>query len=197
MHFGRGYISHLHAMNIKPFAQFFQESDEFRLLKDLEDLGARERTWTRDEIEDVLRDLNWNEKFDVTLLNDDEFEFSWDSRQQKVTAQFMGGFMGEFDLRALWGELTEGLNNSPINKDKSEDEDLYPLDEIESAFDNVDWDGMGTDFIEASEPYSQIEIDISGSDQGDGILSVEASASFDGDVDIDEDDLVNAVLGNL
>lgn len=184
-------------MNIKPFAQFFQESDELRLLKDLEDIGAKERTWTRDEIEDALRDLNWNEKFEVTLLNDNEFEFDWDSRQQKVTAQFMGGFMGEFDLRELFAELTEGLNNTPLNKDVDEDEDLYSLKEIESAFDNVDWDGMGTDFIEASEPYNQIEIDISGSDQGDGILSVEANASFDGDIDIDENELVNAVLGNL
>lgn len=184
-------------MNIKPFAQFFQESDEFRLLKDLEDIGAKERTWTRDEIEDVLRDLDWNKKFEVTLLNDNEFEFDWDSRQQKVTALFMGGFMGEFDLRELFAELTEGLNNTPLDKDVDEDEDLYSLNEIESAFDNVDWDGMGTDLIEASEPYSQIEIDITGIDQGDGILSVEAIASFNGDIDIDENELVNAVLGNL
>jgi hypothetical protein len=185
-------------MNIKPFAQFFQESDEFRLLKDLEDIGVKERTWTRDEIEDALRDLNWAENFEVTIVNEDSFDYDFNERRLEVTAQFTGGFMGEFDLKALWGELSEGLNNTPLNKNVNEDEDLYSLDQIEAAFDNVDWDGMGSEFIENSEPYNSVEIDISGKDQGDGLLSIEAEATFDSDnVEIFEADLINAVLDNL
>ena len=44
-------------MNIKPFDQFFEASDEFRLMKDLEDLGAKERTWTKEQIRTFIK--NW------------------------------------------------------------------------------------------------------------------------------------------
>ena len=68
-------------MNIKPFNQFFLESDEFRLLKDLEDLGANERTWTRDEIQDALSDLDWAGNFEVVLVDPNNFEYSFSEFQ--------------------------------------------------------------------------------------------------------------------
>ena len=110
----------------------------------------------------------------------------------------MGGISGEFDASYLWDELVKGLNDIPINKDVDENEDLYTLDQIESAFDNVAWNKMSQDFIDNSDAYSSVEIEMNGKDEGDGTLYVDAEASFDPDnVEIDEKDLVNAVLDNL
>ena len=185
-------------MNIKPFNQFFLESDESRLLKDLEDLGASERTWTRDEIQDALSDLDWAGNFEVDLVSPNNFEYSFSERRQEVQASFMGGISGEFDTSFLWDELTEALNKMPLNKDVDENEALYKLDEIESAFDNVSWNKMSQDFIENSDAYDSVEIEMNGRDEGYGTLTVEAEATFDSNnVEIDEKDLVNAVLDNL
>ena len=90
------------------------------------------------------------------------------------------------------------INKMPLNKDVDEDETLYTLDEIESAFDNVSWNKMSQDFIDNSDAYSSVEIEMNGKDEGDGTLYIDAEASFDSDnVEIDEKDLVNAVLDNL
>ena len=185
-------------MNIKPFNQFFLESDESRLLKDLEDLGASERTWTRDEIQDALSDLDWAGNFEVDLVDPNNFEYSFSERRQEVQASFMGGISGEFDASYLWDELVKGLNDIPINKDVEENEDLYTLDQIESAFDNVAWNKMSQDFIDNSDAYDSVEIEMTGRDEGYGTLTFEAEATFDSNnVEIDEKDLVNAVLDNL
>lgn len=185
-------------MNIKPFNQFFLESDESRLLKDLEDIGAKERTWTIDEIQDELSDLDWAGNFEVTLVDPNNFEYSFDERRQQVQVSFMGGITGEFDTSFLWDELVEGLNKMPMNKDVDEDETLYTLDEIESAFDNVSWNKMSQDFIDSSNAYDSVEIEINGSDEGGGTLSIEAEASLDSDsIEIVEKDIVDAVIGNL
>ena len=185
-------------MNIKPFNQFFLESDESRLLKDLEDLGASERTWTIDEIQDALNDLDWVGNYEVVLVDPNNFEYSFNERRQEVQASFMGGITGEFDTSFLWDELAESLNKMPMNKDFDENETLYTLGEIESAFDNVAWNKMSQDFIENSDAYDSVEIDMTGRDEGYGTLTVDAEATFDSNnVEIDEKDLVNAVLDNL
>lgn len=185
-------------MNIKPFNQFFLESDESRLLKDLEDIGASERTWTIDEIQDALTDLDWAGNYEVVLVDPNNFEYSFNERSQEVQASFMGGISGEFDTSFLWDELTEALNKMPLNKDVDEDETLYTLDEIESAFDNVSWNKMSEDFIENSDAYDSVEIEMNGRDEGYGTLTVEAEATFDSNnVEIDWKELVDAVLSNL
>jgi hypothetical protein len=185
-------------MNIKPFNQFFLESDESRLLKDLEDIGASERTWTIDEIQDALTDLDWAGNYEVVLVDPNNFEYSFNEISQEVQASFMGGISGEFDTSFLWDELTEALNKMSLNKDVDEDETLYKLDEIESAFDNVSWNKMSADFIENSDAFNSVEIEMTGRDEGEGSLSVEAEATFDSNnVEIDWKELVDAVLSNL
>ena len=110
----------------------------------------------------------------------------------------MGGISGEFDASYLWDELVKGLNDIPINKDVEENEELYTLDQIESAFDNVAWNKMSQDFIDNSDAYDSVEIEMTGRDEGYGTLTFEAEATFDSNnVEIDEKDLVNAVLDNL
>jgi hypothetical protein len=66
------------------------------------------------------------------------------------------------------------------------------------AFDNTDFDGLGSKFIENSNFYESVEIDIEGRDRGNGELSISASATFDDDnIEIDEDEIMDEILGNL
>ena len=95
-------------------------------------------------------------------------------------------------------EVVVGDFASAADEDVDEDEELYTLDQIESAFDNVAWNKMSQDFIDNSDAYDSVEIEMTGRDEGYGTLTVEAEASFDpNNVEIDEKDLVNAVLDNL
>jgi len=185
-------------MNIKPFDEFFEASDEFRLMKDLEDLGAKERTWTKEQVKNALNDVDWVNNFSGNVINPDSFEYSFYERRVEVGAQFMGSYQGEFDLGDIWKEITGLLLDMKIDKDADEDESLYTLDEIESAFDNTDFERLAEKFIEDSDFYNQVEIDIEGRDQGDGLLSISASASFDDEnIEIDEEAIVDEIIGNL
>lgn len=185
-------------MNIKPFDQFFEASDEFRLMKDLEDLGAKERTWTKEQIRSALEDVNWAGSFSGDLVDPNNFEYTFNERRVEVVAQFMGGYQGEFDLSEAWGVIQDSLLKMKMDKDADEDEKFYTMDEIEVAFDNTDFDGLGSKFIENSNFYESVEIDIEGRDRGNGELSISASATFDDDnIEIDPDEIMDEILGNL
>ena len=73
-------------MNIKPFDKFFEDSDEMRLMKDLEDLGAKERTWSEDEIQDVLDDINYDDYFECSIADENEVEYSFNERRLEIQA---------------------------------------------------------------------------------------------------------------
>jgi hypothetical protein len=110
----------------------------------------------------------------------------------------MGGYQGEFDLSEAWGVVQDSLLKMKMDKDADEDEKFYTMDEIEVAFDNTDFDGLGSKFIENSNFYESVEIDIEGRDRGNGELSISASATFDDDnIEIDEDEIIDDILGNL
>jgi hypothetical protein len=185
-------------MNIKPFDEFFEASDEFRLMKDLEDLGAKERTWTKEQVRSALEDVNWAGSFSGELVDPDNFEYTFDERRVEVLAQFMGGYVGEFDVREVWGVVQDSLLKMKMDKDADEDEKFYTMDEIEKAFDYTDYEKLATKFIEDSNFYDSVEIDIEGRDRGNGELSISASATFDDDnIEIDEDEIMDEILGNL
>jgi hypothetical protein len=185
-------------MNIKPFAQFFEASDEFQLMKDLEDLGAKERTWTKEQVTSALNSVDWANNFSGELINPDNFEYSFDERRLVVVAQFMGSYQGEFDLRDIWKEISGLLLDMKIDYDVDEDEKLYTMDEIEYALDLTDFERLANTFIDDADFYNSVEIDIEGRDTGDGVLDVSASATFDDDnIEIDEGYIVDEILGNL
>jgi len=187
-------------MNIKPFDQFFEASDEFRLMKDLEDIGAKERTWTKEQVMNALNDVVWINNFSGNVIDPDSFDYTFYERRVEVGAQFMGSYQGEFDLGDIWKEISDSLLKMKIDKEEEfdEDESYYTLDEIEAAVDNTDFESLAEKFIEDSDFYNRVEIDIEGRDQGDGLLSISASASFDDEnIEIDEEAIVDEIIGNL
>lgn len=188
----------LHAMNIKPFDQFFEASDEFKLMKDLENIGAKERTWTEEQIVSALEEGEWSRNFETEVINPNEFEYSFNERYVRVDATFAGAITGEFDVSEIWNNVKEALLEMKPDADVDEDEPLYTLDEIEMAFDSPNYERLAEKFIDDSNVYDSIEIDMDGRDVGGGSLDITASATFDSDnIEIDEDQIISDIIDNL
>lgn len=187
-------------MNIKPFDKFFEDSDEMRLMKDLEDLGAKERTWSEDEIQDVLNDINYDNYFDCSIADEREVEYSFNERRLEIQASYTGGFAAEFDTGSMWDEIQTDLNGLPVSKPESDDEDdrvnYYTMDQIESAFENVNWDKIADSLTEEIS-YEEIEWDYETTDRGGGTLDFYATPSLTSKPDIYTKDIVSEIMDNL
>ena len=185
-------------MNIKPFDKFFEDSDEMRLMKDLEDLGAKERTWSEDEIQDVLDDINYDDYFECSIADENEVEYSFNERRLEIQASYVGGFSAEFDTGSMWDEIKSALLDLPVSKPDEEDErvNYYTLGEIESAFDNVNWDKI-VDSLTEEIAYDEIEWDYDTTDRGEGLLNFYATPSLPSKPEVDDKDIRTQIMDNL
>jgi hypothetical protein len=185
-------------MNIKPFNKFFEDSDEMRLMKDLEDLGAKERTWSEEEIRDVLDGINYDDYFECSV-DESEVEYSFNERRQEIQASYVGGFNPYFDTDSMWDEIKSDLYDLPVSKpgdEEDEEMDYYTIDQIEAAFDNVNWDRVG-DLLTEEISYDEIEWDFDTNDQGGGVLEFSATPSLTSKPEIDDKDIREEIMGNL
>lgn len=186
-------------MNIKPFDKFFEDSDEMRLMKDLEDLGAKERTWSEDEIQDVLDDINYDDYFECSIADENDVEYSFNERRLEIQAAYIGGFSAEFDTSSMWDEIQSELNDRPISKPGEEEDErvnYYTMGEIESAFDNVNWDRLAEKLTEDIS-YDEIEWDYDTSDGGGGTLNFYATPSLPSKPEIYNMDIRTEIMDNL
>ena len=185
-------------MNIKPFDKFFEDSDEMRLMKDLEDLGAKERTWSEDEIQDVLDDIDYDDYFECRV-DEADVEYSFNERRQEIQASYIGGFNPEFDTSSMWDEIQSELNGLPVSKSGDEEDErvnYYTMDEIESAFDNVNWDRLAEKLTEDIS-YDEIEWDYDTTDRGGGLLDFSATPSLTSKPDVYSNDIRTEIMDNL
>ena len=185
-------------MNIKPFDKFFEDSDEMRLMKDLEDLGAKERTWSEDEIQDVLDDIDYDDYFECRV-DEADVEYSFNERRQEIQASYIGGFNPEFDTSSIWDEIKSALLELPVSKPDEEEVETvnyYTMDEIESAFDNVNWDRLAEKLTDDIS-YDEIEWDYDTTDRGGGLLDFSATPSLTSKPEIDDNDIRTEIMDNL
>lgn len=185
-------------MNIKPFDKFFEDFDEMRLMKDLEDLGAKERTWSEDEIQNVLDDINYDDYFECSV-DEADVEYSFNERRQEIQASYIGGFNPEFDTSSMWYEIQSELNGLPVSKPGDEEDErvnYYTMDEIERAFDNVNWDRLAEKLTEDIS-YDEIEWDYDTTDRGGGLLDFSATPSLTSKPDVYSNDIRTEIMDNL
>lgn len=186
-------------MNIKDFDKFFEDSDEKRLMKDLEDLGAKERTWSEVEIQDVLSDINYDDYFECSIADEVDVEYSFNERHLEIQAAYIGGFSAEFDTVSMWDEIQSELNDRPISKPDEEEVETvnyYTMGEIESAFDQVYWDRLAGKLTEDIS-YDEIEWDYDTTDRGGGTLDFYATPSLTSKPEINDQDIVSEIMNNL
>jgi len=190
--------------HIKKFHDFqragmseINEENYTGLLRDLEDVGMYDKTYTKEMLKDAMDDVDFAEH--LTLETNDEFEFSMDQAQSDATikAYFVGGISGTWDTSSLWDEIGSRISDINLRDYEEDGEERYEMDEVERAFDSVNWDRQVSSAVDNAIDDVKVELDTS---TRDNEVEIEAEASIDSRYTsdyIDQNDIIKDILGNL
>jgi hypothetical protein len=192
--------------HIKKFHDFFsaaspemnEENDDNDLLRDLERVGMKEQTYTREMFQDAMDNVNFYEFYDA--YPEQNFDFQIDGStgdSADVQATYAGGISGEWDTANLWKAIESEVANINVD-DYDDDEDRYELGDLEGAFDSFGWDRNASG--NTDDMYDEIDIDMEGQETGTGQYAVRAEAdlsSIDVSDYVDQDDIIRDILDNL
>ena len=192
--------------HIKKFHDFFsaaspemnEENDDNDLLRDLERVGMKEQTYTREMFQDAMDNVNFYEFYDA--YPEQNFDFQIDGStgdSADVQATYAGGIIGEWDTANLWKAIESEVANINVD-DYDDDEDRYELGDLEGAFDSFNWNSNASG--NTDDMYDEIGIDMDGQETGTGQYAVRAEAdlsSIDVSDYVDQDDIIRDILDNL
>ena len=190
--------------HIKKFHGFSQSADrgiheekDSDLLRDLENIGMKEKTYTKEMFQDAMEGVNFWTHLELEPNEDFDFDMGQSSPTTAIiTAYFQGGVSGTWDTASLWNEIVgevQGLDTNGYD----DDDDRYTLDELESAFDSVSWNFFARDVEDQAIEDVDVEI---GTSTRDNEVEIEAEANIDNGYTkdyIDEDDIIRDILDNL
>jgi len=193
--------------HIKKFHDFFsaassemnEENDDKDLLRDLERVGMKEQTYTREMFQDAMENVNFYEFFDAYPEQNFDFELGSDTGDStEVNAKFAGAIIGEWDETPLWNAIRSEVANINIDDYDEDDEDRYEVGDLERAFDSFNWSVNAS--INTQEIYSEVDIDMDGQETTNGVYSVNAEVDLSG-VDlsdyVNQDEIITDILDNL
>jgi len=194
--------------HIKKFHDFFsaassemnEENDDKDLLRDLERVGMKEQTYTREMFKDAMDNVSFYEFFDAYPEQNFDFELGADTGDStEVNAKFAGAIIGEWDTSGLWNAIVGEVAN--INIDdyaEDDDDDRYEVGDLEGAFDSFNWGNNASS--NTQEIYDELDIDMDGEEISNGVYTVKAEVDLSG-VDlsdyVNQDDIIIDVLDNL
>ena len=190
--------------HIKKFHEFqragmseINEENYTGLLRDLEDVGMYDKTYTKEMLKDAMDDVDFAEH--LTLETNDEFEFNMDqaSSDANIKAYFVGGISGTWDTSSLWDEIGSRISDINLRDYEEDGEERYEMDEVERAFDSVNWDRQVSSAVDNAIDDVKVELDTS---TRDNEVEIEAEASIDSRYTsdyIDQNDIIKDILGNL
>jgi len=190
--------------HIKKFHEFqragmseINEENYTGLLRDLEDVGMYDKTYTKEMLKDAMDDVDFAEH--LTLEANDEFEFNMDqaSSDANIKAYFVGGISGTWDTSSLWNEIESRISDINLRDYEEDGEERYEMDEVERAFDSVNWDRQVSSAVDNAIDDVKVELDTS---TRDNEVEIEAEASIDSRYTsdyIDQNDIIKDILGNL
>jgi hypothetical protein len=163
-------------MNIKPFHEF-NPNESVDLLRGLESLGVNEKRWTREQIIDAIDDVDFEKHIEVK----ESIEWDWDvdKSDEEITIEpkAWGDISVEVDEDGIKSEFLKNLNSTEPDRTDRE-QDRFILKDIESAFDDVNWNDVGDSMIDY-EP-NDVEMDVKVRNYGDRvILTAEGTQSWD------------------
>ena len=192
--------------HIKKFHDFFsaaspemnEENDDNDLLRDLERVGMKEQTYTREMFQDAMDNVNFYEFYDA--YPEQNFDFQIDGStgdSADVQATYAGGIIGEWDTANLWKAIESEVANINVD-DYDDDEDRYELGDLEGAFDSFNWNSNASG--NTDDMYDEIGIDMDGQETDTGQYAVRAEAdlsSIDVSDYVDQDVIIRDILDNL
>ena len=193
---------------IKNFHEFFsaassemnEENDDLGLLRDLEKVGMKEQTYTKEMFQDAMENVNFYEFFDAYPEQNFDFDLGDNTGDSTdVTAGFAGAIIGEWDESGLWDAIYNEVGNLDITDyDEDDGEDRYEIGDLERAFDSFNWNNNASRNTE--DMFDEVDIDMEGQETSNGIYAVRAEAdlsSVDVSDYVDQDDIISDILGNL
>lgn len=192
-----GHIKKFHEFQRSGASEINEENDT-DLLRDLEDIGMNEKTYTKEMLKDAMDGVDFAEH--LTLEPGDDFNYELDqsfASGATVKAYFQGGVSGTWDTSSLWSEIESEISSLNTRDYDDDDEDRYTLDEVEAAFDSVSWNNQAESAEDLAIDDVEVELDTS---TRDNEVEIEAEASIDSRYTsdyIDQDDIIQDILDNL
>jgi hypothetical protein len=173
------------------------------LLRNFEKLGMKERVYTDEMISDAWEGVNLQEHFESKVTNQEDVTFqmkTFSDGSCSITPTFEGMIGGEFDTSNLWAEFETKLHDLPIDDYDLEDEEsdnLYTVEDIESAFDQVPWKEIADNVAVGQDLTSAIDFNFSVTENNDSVM-IDTSVSIDPDYgEPDQDDILTEILDRL
>lgn len=191
-----GHLKKFHEFQRSGASEINEEND-MDLLRDLEDIGMNDKTYTKEMLKDAMDGVDFADY--LKLEAGDEFEFNMDQASSDATikAYFIGGIMGTWDTSSLWNEIESRISDINLRDYEEDGEERYEMDEVERAFDSVNWDSQASSAEDNAIDDVEVELDAS---TRDNEVEIEAEASIDnGYISdyIDQDDIIQDILDNL
>lgn len=191
-----GHLKKFHEFQRSGASEINEEND-MDLLRDLEDIGMNDKTYTKEMLKDAMDGVDFADYLRIEA--GDEFEFNMDQASSDATikAYFIGGIMGTWDTSSLWNEIESRISDINLRDYEEDGEERYEMDEVEAAFDSVNWDRQASSAEDNALDDVEVEVDAS---TRDNEVEIEAKASIDNDYVsdyIDQDDIIQDILDNL
>ena len=191
-----GHIKKFHEFQRAGASEINEENDT-GLLRDLEDIGMNEKTYTKEMLKDAMDGVDFADYLKLEV--GDEFEFNMDQASSDATikAYFVGGIMGTWDTSSLWDEIEAKISDINLRDYEEDGEERYEMGEVERAFDSVNWNIQANSAEDNAIDDVEVELDTS---TRDNEVEIEAEASINSRYTsdyIDQNDIIKDILDNL
>lgn len=191
-----GHIKKFHEFQRAGASEINEENDT-GLLRDLEDIGMNEKTYTKEMLKDAMDGVDFADYLKLEV--GDEFEFNMDQASSDATikAYFVGGIMGTWDTSSLWDEIESKISDINLRDYEEDGEERYEMGEVERAFDSVNWNIQANSAEDNAIDDVEVELDTS---TRDNEVEIEAEASINSRYTsdyIDQNDIIKDILDNL
>jgi hypothetical protein len=176
----------------------FEEDNDSDLLRDLEKVGMKEQTYTREMFQDAMDNVNFYEFFEfVDTDGDVEWDVSKYSMQINVAPKFQGYIYGNWDTSGLWDAIVSEVTD--LNPDDyDEDDERYTLDEFEAAFDSFNWQRNKEEIGDSATQNDDVALAMDGTENTDSYdVDVTVEITAEPSDYVDQDDIISDILGNL
>ena len=191
-----GHLKKFHEFQRSGASEINEEND-MDLLRDLEDIGMNDKTYTKEMLKDAMDGVDFSDYLRIEAGNEFEFNMDQASSDATIKAYFIGGIMGTWDTSSLWNEIESRISDINLRDYEEDGEERYEMDEVEAAFDSVNWDRQASSAEDNALDDVEVEVDAS---TRDNEVEIEAEASIDNDYVsdyIDQDDIIQDILDNL
>ena len=153
-------------MNIKHYSEF-NSNESVTLLRGLEDLGVNDPRWTREQILDAIRSVDFEPHIEVKELIEWDWETELDGSEISVMSRPYASLSVTLNKDGVMEEFIKWFKKNEPDRNDTE-QDRFTMKDIESAFDDVEWNDIAEDFV--TYDINDVDVDLKVRNYGDRVL---------------------------